>query len=201
MVEAVRTHMTRSRLAWVLSLGLLAAGWAMAHGVAYRIVVPDGLERRQLLEATGHSYLDPAPVFSLCLTLVALGLVACLLSRDAKGPVRNPSPWLVASLPLLGFAVQEHLERFIHDGQVPFTAALEPTFVIGLLLQLPFALAALLFARALLTFAATFVRALRARPAALVRAPAFFLEPVVATWPQPRAFVLGHGQRAPPLRA
>ena len=89
----------------------------MAHGVAYRIVVPDGLERRQLLEATGHSYLDPAPVFSLCLTLVALGLVACLLSRDAKGPVWNPPPWLVASLPLLGFAAREGATNVLrHSG-------------------------------------------------------------------------------------
>ena len=50
--------MAGNRLAWVLSLGLAAAGGLVAHGLAYRIAEPDPERRHHLLESTGHSYLD-----------------------------------------------------------------------------------------------------------------------------------------------
>jgi hypothetical protein len=186
---------TRGRLAWLVALGLLAGGWATAHGLAYRIVVPEADERRHLLEATGHRYLDPAPVLSVSLTLVALGLGACVLRRRA---VTSP-PWLFALLPPSVFVVQEHLERLLHDGHFPYAAVLEPTFGVGLLLQLPFALAALLVAHALLVVTVALTRRLRR---VSVGGPLRILAvrgPVVSNAP-PRIglLALGHGQRAPP---
>jgi hypothetical protein len=187
--------MTRRKLAWPLSLGLLVGGWAAAHVLAYRLVVPSGEERRHLLEAAGHGYLDPAPLVSLSLTLVVLGLGGCVLSgRDV-----TPAPWLFALLPPLAFVVQEHLERLLHDGNFPYAAVLEPTFGVGLLLQLPFALLALLFARALLVLSGALVRRMRRakvdrlrRPCAVRRAVA---DPTLA---RIGLLALGHGQRAPP---
>lgn len=187
--------MTRARVTWLLSLGLLVGGWAAAHGLAYRIVVPNGEERRHLLETAGHGYLDPAPLVSLSVTLVVLGLGGFVL----RGRDVTPAPWLFALLPPLAFALQEHLERLVHDGHFPYAAALEPTFGVGLLLQLPFALVALLFARALLVLTGALVRRLRrASVGQLFRARAV-RRPVAGAAPARIGLLaLGHGQRAPP---
>ena len=187
--------MTRARAAWLLSLGLLMGGWAAAHGLAYRIVIPGEEERRHALETAGHGYLDPAPLVSLSLTLVVLGLGSCLL----RGRDVTPAPWVFALLPPLAFALQEHLERLLHDGHFPYAAALEPTFGIGLLLQLPFALAALLFARGLLVLTGALVRRLRRAGVDRRLGVRATRRPVPRTAPARIGLLaLGHGQRAPP---
>jgi hypothetical protein len=186
--------MTGSKIALPLLLGLLVGGWASAHGLAYRIVVPDAAERRHLLEETGHAYLDTAPLLSLVITLVVLG-IGCSLFRRAG----FHTPWAFALLPPGAFVVQEHLERLLHDGQLPVTAALDPTFAVGLLLQLPFALAALLIARGLTAFADALTNRRRRGGRRVVPRPPGPRGPVAAA-PLPRIglLALGHGQRAPP---
>jgi hypothetical protein len=186
---------TRSRLAWLVFLGLLVGGWAAAHGVAYRIGVPESDERRHLLEATGHGYLDPALLVSVSVTLVVLGLGGCVL----RGRVAAPPPSLFALLPPFAFVVQEHLERLLHDGAFPVDAALEPTFAVGLLLQVPFALAAALVARALLVLTDALVGRLRRPPVGQPRRASCDRRSVrAATLPRIGMLALGHGQRAPP---
>jgi hypothetical protein len=186
---------TRSRLTWLLFLGLLVGGWAAAHGLAYRIAVPDGDERRHLLEATGHGYLDPAVLVSVSVTLVILGLGGCVL----RGRVAAPAPSLFALLPPFAFVVQEHLERLLHTGAFPVDGALEPTFAVGLLLQVPFALAAALVARALLVLTAALAGRLRRSPVGQPRRASGGRGPVhSATLPPVGVLALGHGQRAPP---
>ena len=187
--------MKSSKLAWPLLVGLLVGGWAAAHGLAYRIVVPEAAERRHLLEETGHAYLDPAPLLALILSLLAVGFGCCLLSGRAGFRTR----WAFALLPPSAFVVQEYLERALHDGQLPLTTALDPTFAVGLLLQLPFAVAALFVARALIALAEALTRPRRGQtPSVVSRAP----RPggPVASAPLPRIglLALGHGQRAPP---
>jgi hypothetical protein len=150
------------RITWSLSLGLIAGGSLAAHVLAYRLVVPDPERRRHLLEASGHGYLDPAPLSSLCVTLVVVGFLARLLGGRKVGG--SAPPWLFALLPPVAFGFQEHLERLIHTGAFPHTAALEATFLAGLLLQLPFALVAFVAARALLAGADALSAALRAAP-------------------------------------
>jgi hypothetical protein len=66
------------------------------------------------------------------------------------------------------FALQEHMERLLHHGEFPWSAVLEPTFALGLLLQLPIALAAWLVAHLLL-------RVTRAVAGAIARALADFV--------------------------
>lgn len=186
--------MTRSRLAWLLFLGLLVGGWAAAHGLAYRIGVPESDERRHLLEATGHEYLDPALLVSVSVTLVVLGLGGCVL----RGRVAAPAPSLFALLPPFAFVVQEHLERLLHTGEFPIDAVLEPTFALGILLQVPFAVLAWILARALLAVACTVGDILRpAHPRIL---PVVGSSPHVVDIREPRLglLALGHGQRAPP---
>jgi hypothetical protein len=197
--------MARRRFMWSLALPLAAIGWLAGHSLAYALVEPDHVHRLELLADTGHVYLSGAPhVIACALTLVLAGLVlaACEGMRDnarARIPV-----WPLALLPPLGFIVAEHLERWIAHNAFPTGAALEPTFVVGIVLQLPLGAAALLVANAILAFGnglgrrAVALRALRppvwAPPAPLVAPP----EPVLV-----RAPVLadGHGQRAPPLTA
>ena len=187
--------MTKTRLVWPLLIGLLVGGWAAAHGLAYRIVVPDAAERRHLLDETGHAYFDPAPLFSLALTLVALGLVCCVVGSRAA----PRAPWAFALLPPGVFVVQEHLERLLHDGGLPLTTALDPTFVVGLLLQIPFALAALLVARGLAAFADALTCRRRHSSRNVVRAASGPYGPTApSALPRIGVLALGHGQRAPP---
>lgn len=188
--------MMKSKLLWPLVLGLLLGGWATAHALAYRIVVPDAIERRHLLEETGHAYLDPAPLFALILTLFALGLV-CSFTRNRPG---FKTPWAFALLPPGAYVVQEHFERLLHDGSFPFAASLDPTFVVGLLLQIPFALAALLLARGLVALADALTRRGPRRSPRLVRGEMCPRGPIALINPSRIGLLaLGHGQRAPPL--
>jgi len=75
-------------------------------------------------------------------------LVAHVCSEQATAAPRIAARPLLALAPLL-FALQECGEM-LAAGHSPFTALDAPTFLPGLLLQLPFALAAYLLARMLL---------------------------------------------------
>jgi hypothetical protein len=187
------------RLTWSLSLGLIAAGSLAAHLLAYRLAVPDPEARRHFLEESGHGYLDFAPLTSLCLTLVGVGFVARLLGGRAA--TAGGSPQLFAVLPLVAFAFQEHVERLIHTGAFPVEAALQPTFLVGLLLQIPFALVAFALTRALLAGADALASALTRRAA-----PAAALEPLLPVWvevlaPPRRLHALARAPRGPPFPA
>jgi hypothetical protein len=150
----------RRGLAWLLALPLMTAGSLTAHGLAYRLAVPDPAVRAQLLRGSGHGYLAAAPfVLGICLALVLAG-IAAYAARAARGaPAGRAASWPLALLPLLGFAFQEHLERLL-AGQAALDLASDPVFLVGLALQLPFALLALAAARAFGRAAETLGRAL-----------------------------------------
>jgi hypothetical protein len=155
----------RRRSAWLVSLPLVVAGSLIAHQLAYLAVA--GAHADALLADTGHGYLDQLPtgaVLALVCLLLGLGLAAVDRVRERAG--RGIPAWLIALVPLLGFALQEHVERLAHSGQVPWGAALDATFLVGLALQLPFAALAFVIARALLRTVASIVTALleRSRP-------------------------------------
>lgn len=189
--------MTRagSRFAWLLSLGLAAAGALAAHAVAYRVAEPHDERREHLLEETGHAYLDPALVGSLCAALVAVGFAGRVLA--SADPARRPPLWLFALAPPLGFAIQEHAERALHHDAL-LLAALEPTFLAGLLLQLPFALAALLAARALFAAADAMARHLGSPPRPRLAPDASLALPGAVWIPTSPTLIGARGQRAPP---
>jgi hypothetical protein len=155
------------RLPWLLSLPVMAAGCLAAHSTAYRLVEPPVAE-------TDHGYLAAAPL------LLALG-VALGLVRAAAGRTRGGTPVaLFALLPPLAFTLQEHLERALQGGDA-FGTALEPVFLLGLALQLPFAACALLFARSLWQVADAACALFARRPVAphrlrAARRPAFTVD-------------------------
>ena len=185
-----------TRLAWLLSLGLVAAGTLAAHGVAYRIAEPHDERREHLLEETGHGYLDGPLVLSLCLALIVVGFAGRVLA--SAGRANRPPLWLFALAPPLGFALQEHAERALHHDTL-LLAVLEPTFLVGLLLQLPFALAALLAARALLAAAAAVARHMGSPPRPRLAPDASLALPGTFWIPASPTLIGARGQRAPPL--
>ena len=140
----------RQRLAWVSTAPLMIAGLLVGHSLAYRLAIPDAHTRADALAHSGHGYLAYTPLA----LMVSLGVLLAALALRAlaafRGELRRPaiSPAIVL-LPLVAFVVQEHVERLVYTGQIPWTAVLEPSFLVGLALQLPFALAALLVAWAL----------------------------------------------------
>jgi hypothetical protein len=181
----------RQRLSWLLFVPLTAIGGLFAHVAVQAFAVPAHHGSQ-----TPHSHIDIGH-WPLCAAICGVvGLGGLALAGGRGGSARVPL-WVFALVPPVGFAVQEEVFALTEGAATP-SAGLG--LALGLALQIPFALAAFLVARALLTFAVALVRSFRARPAVLVRAPAFLLEPLAASWPQPRAFVLGHGQRAPPPR-
>jgi hypothetical protein len=185
-----------NRLAWVLSLALAAAGALASHGLAYWIVEPDSERRHHLLEETGHSYLNLELAGSLLAALVVVGFAGCVLAGARR---RDAAPlWIFALAPPLGFALQEHAELVLHYHAFGRSPVLTPVFLVGLGLQIPFALVALLAARTLLAAAGALSRRLGSPPHFRL-APDASLELAVSNW-QPAAPTLvgARGQRAPP---
>jgi len=190
--------MRRLRSPWLLALPLMAGGSLAAHAASYRLAIPDAQDRARGLELSGHSYFDYLPL--LAALIAAPAMVAFALT--AFGRPRHLGAWPLALLPPLSFVLQEHLERFVHSGAFPWGASLERTFVLGLLLQGPFALIAFLLARALLAGICAVRQALARRPPrfrarTLRRA---FARPQVCL-PRLPALALGHAERGPPLPA
>jgi hypothetical protein len=151
----------------------------------------------------GHSYLGYAPAIGVWGLALVLGLVLWV-GEGLRGRRPSAPPLrLFALLPPVGFAVQEHLERLIGTGGIPHDLVLEPTFLVGLALQLPFAVVALLLAHALHALGFGLGRVLareliirqpiRCAPRALLRLPA------AATLVALPVLAPGHGPRAPPL--
>ena len=179
----------------LLSLPIALAGCLAAHWLAYLVSEQDAHRRAELLADAGHGYLTHAPLLAAAGAAVVLAAAVRHALAAARGvSPETPSPWLFAVLPPLAFTLQEHLERLLHTRAWPLDAALEPTFLLGLLLQLPFALLALALARALVRV----VEALAARVAPpRPRAPCSPPSPPAVAPPSARR-ALARQQRAPP---
>jgi hypothetical protein len=173
-------------------------GTQLAHAVAYRLVEPSADERAHLLAGTGHGYLRHASLaLALLAVLAVLAIVAEIRAAATGGPALAPRLWMFAAVVPATFVVQEHLERWFHDGVFPWAAGLQATFVVGLVLQLPFALAVYALARILLGAAHALGRLLRRERRAAPRDR--------AAWPRARADLflsppqhIGLGPRGPP---
>lgn len=120
------------RALWPIVLLLATAGILTGHDLSYRLAGVD---------AGGfHAYLTHAPQL-----LVAVLVPAVLVSLSTSASA--PPPALFALLGAGGFTLMEHVERALHGG-VPWLLT-TPVFLLGLLLQLPFGLAAWWLARTL----------------------------------------------------
>jgi hypothetical protein len=188
----------RRGLACALTLPLVLLGTQAAHALAYQLVYPQA--QVQVLRATGHGYLAYAPLALALAGAVALAALCVAAVDAARGrPARKLPAWAFALLPPAMFVVQEVLELSLHTGTLGWRALLAPTFVPGLLLQLPIALAAYVAARLLLRTAERVGRAL-AQPRTV---PVFveLLAPPAVTTLRARAVVAGRSSRGPPRPA
>jgi hypothetical protein len=164
-------------LAWALTLPLAAAGVLAGHALAYALTGEDG--------GSVHAYLAHGPQIAALLATTGL---ACLAVQQRSSRLTGARPY--ALLGVAGFAAQEHLERLLHSGDLPWLLT-QPTFLRGLALQLPVALACLGVARRVLR-AATGARASRPPSLSLVtlvlpRSPVECLEGLVLVEPLGRA--------------
>jgi hypothetical protein len=133
------------------------------------------------------------------LELVAMGwAVVCVVRRCPRAPA---PAWAFALLPFVGFTLQEFLERWLAGSSFPWWMVEQPTFRLGLLLQLPFALVAFVLARFLLRVAEEVGRALRP-----IAQPRLRLADAGVSWSvryvrSPRGTVLAgcHASRGPPV--
>jgi hypothetical protein len=191
----------RRAVAWLVSAPLAVLGSQVAHWEAYRLVVPGDEARAALLHRTGHGYLEHLPLLAaLALACMLVGLLArAVAAYRGRGGESAPA-WPFAIVPPAVFVLQEHLERLAH-GQVPTAAVREPTFLPGLLLQLPLAALALALAWLLLRASQRVGAALaRARQPRAAARPAWRARAAAPARPRP-ALARGAGERAPPRAA
>jgi hypothetical protein len=176
----------------------MLGGLLAAHTLGYRLAIPDPHARADALGHSGHGYFEYVPMalaVSLGLLLASLLLQGAAGFRGQRRRAAN-SP-LILVLPPIAFVVQEFSERLVHTGHVSWTTILQPAFLVGLALQLPFALAALLLAWALDSAARAVGQALAVSPQPIFHA--FVPLPVrVAAAPRPAGLARGYGERAPP---
>ena len=122
----------RRTLTWLVTLPFVAASVLMGHAIAYRVL---GMPADDV-----HGYLAHTPQVVLVLaTLALLGLAA-----DSR--TRRASPVPLAALAVVAFVVQEHVERLIHTGQIPFLLTSQVMWL-GIVLQIPLAVAVWIVAR------------------------------------------------------
>jgi len=107
----------RRLAAWCVAVALAVAATMAAHALDYRLVEPNPHARALLLAATGHGYEDWLPP-----ALAVLGAAAVsALPAAAIGDSRLRAQRFLVVPPLV-FTLQEHLERLLHDGTVPWHA-------------------------------------------------------------------------------
>jgi hypothetical protein len=192
----------RRSLVWLSALPLMLAGSQAAHVLAYRWVYPSSQVRLHALLLTGHGYMDRLPVVLAISGAVASVSLLVGVADAARGrTLRGLPAWSFALLPLATFVLQEILERSLHTGTFVWQAVESPTFVPGLVLQLPFAAVAYLIARLLLRTACAVGEIVGARRSILGsrRAPGGVCSPPVAWLPRQAPLAGAAAGRAPPL--
>jgi hypothetical protein len=189
----------RQRLTWLSIAPLMLAGLLAGHALGYRLAISDSHARADALGHSGHDYFSYVPfALTVCLGVLLAGLALQALSAFRGEPRRPATSPLIVLLSPAAFVAQEFVERFVHTGQVSAMTVVQPAFLIGLALQLPFALAALLLAWALDSAARAVGTALASAPRPTFHV--FVPVPVRSSAaPRPAGLARGYGERAPPF--
>jgi hypothetical protein len=151
-------------ISWLLTAPLLTIGLLAGHAAGYRWALSDPHQRAHILEDSGHAYSAYLPVIIVvALTLIAASLITRVRAviRGEQRSVAPPPSLLVLVLPT-AFLLQEYLERWLDTGHVHLATLWEPAVLVGLQLQIPFAVLALALASVLARAADAVGRALLA---------------------------------------
>lgn len=146
----------RKRTALLFTLPFSAAGMLLAHKLTWGVAGHghDG--------EVAHGYLRYGAVFvALAAAVVAVASTRNFVRTIGGEVAAVPSPIMFAVMPIVGFVFQEHLEHLVAAQELELSFFLSPPFLVGLGLQLPFALAALLLAHLILRAIRTAVATLR----------------------------------------
>ncbi|MGH3003493.1 MAG: hypothetical protein ACRDM1_12680 [Gaiellaceae bacterium] len=150
-MTATTSSSTRRCCAWLVALPMMLLGTQLAHALAYRLAYPTLSVRVHVLAVSGHGYLAMLPLaLGVAGATAACTLVWAVLDATRGRAPRPIPPAAFALLPLLAFTLQEFTERWLAVGGLPWWMIEQPTFRIGLLLQLPFGAAAFALTRLLL---------------------------------------------------
>ena len=155
----------KRQLPWLIAMPLAVVGTLAGHSVGYWAAVPDAHERAHVLAASGHGYLHVRPARARALRRARRARVrrarARLPSEDAiqSGGTRIT---LVAAVAPAAFVLQELIERYVHDGHLHWELVASAPFLLGLAMQVPFALLAAAIAFALAATAQQVAAAIRA---------------------------------------
>jgi len=189
----------RQRLVWLISIPLALVGCEVAHTLTNALLGSPTGPGGELFDA-GAPAATIAPLLPAAAAAALLVALGARLSGRWTSSSRSISALPFACLAPMAFVLQEHLELLLHTGAVPLGTVTEPTFLPGLALQLPFALAAYLVARGLLRLADG-VRALieRARPVVRLAAAGLVRPRPQAVRRRARRAHSSHSGRAPPL--
>jgi hypothetical protein len=164
-----------------------AAGWLMAHALAYRLVASGDEASGALVERTSHGHVAFSPYLIAASAMVLLLALAFAVVAGATRRTRPAVPLApYALLPLMDFVGHAVLESVHHGHVVSTGAALEPVFLLGLALQVPLALAALVLARTALAWAEGLGRGLT---------PRWRPRPPGLAWPAPPRLLIGTEHR------
>jgi hypothetical protein len=144
--------------AFLLGFGLI---WAAAHALAHDVATQPAVGHHGAGSAGLQSYVAYLPTsLALCLTLAAAIATGAALGRRWTGR-SGRSVWLFGLVPVLGFAADTLVELTSHGSTAATAAQLVPVFLIGLLVQIPFALVAVGLAGRILWLAEQLAFALR----------------------------------------
>jgi hypothetical protein len=186
-------------------LPVLTVGWFAAHWLGYRVAIPNPHERARALAASGHGYFAYLPFLlgaTVALLVVTIAFQICAAARGSVS--KRPLAWPFAVLPPLIFAGEEYTDRLVHDGTFQLAVAVERTFVIGLLMQVPVGLVSYAVVRLLLRWADRIGTAL----AAFIAAPpkVISVRPLVRLThlfdaARPSVFASCQVDRGPPCRS
>jgi hypothetical protein len=189
----------RRQLVWLVILPLSLVGAVCGHAVLNELM---GSGSRDELLVGGGLGSDLVPEFLVVVSAVVLLALCGRVLGVGGSPRRSVTAMPFACVTPVLFILQEHVEAYLHGGGIPIGTVLEPAFLPGLALQLPFALGAYLLALALLR-AADGVRRLIGRTGVVRLRRDPHVSPRRPSVGRPRTSVLTafHSGRGPPSGA
>jgi hypothetical protein len=119
-----------------------------SHWLAYLLAAPGSHARAELLDTTGHGYWPLASTFGVAALVIGLvSFVATRFRARTPGPLGRNRLFVTSLLALLalqvgGFTALEVIERVLAGHSVGLANLLEPTMVIGVVIQVLAALVA-----------------------------------------------------------
>jgi hypothetical protein len=136
----------KTRTLWTLTLPFLLLSETAGHALVARLFDPHG--ERHILAQDYLEYVQA--VGAICLALAAAALVRRAVTAFRGRTAGSLPSWHLAVVPSVAFLAQEHLETFVHNGEIGWLASFEPAVVLGAVMQLPCGLLAVWLVRTLL---------------------------------------------------